>query len=72
MEIKLPKSFLNLGQLDRTRLLAHATLSSLVCKLCMQLMGVSSLWVTALPAVYPKLMSVVIAKLIWILREIKK
>lgn len=41
MEMKLPK----LGiMFHRTRLLEHKTLSALVCKLCMQLMGAFNLW----------------------------
>lgn len=58
--------------LHRTRLIEHTTLSALVCKLCMQLMGVFNLWGTALLAVYPKLLSVVMVKLIWTFRRTKK
>lgn len=69
MEIKLPKFGI---MLDRTRLLAHVNLSTLVCKLCMHIMGYPIYGGTALLAVYPKLLSAVIIKLTWTFRGVKK
>lgn len=68
MEIKLPK----LGiMLDRTRLLEHKTLNALVCNCACNLWGHSIYGDTALLAVYPKLLSADIAKLIWTFRGTK-